>query len=99
MNIEQLLIQLGTAGAVIWAVVKLGTKFIDNWRATEGERTRELSAGMQSISNRIEAHHTADIQSHREMSEQLTRIETRQGTDTPARGVRIVRGDTNKGDR
>lgn len=59
MNASQLLLQLGVSGAIIWAVVKLGLRFIDRWSAAEDKRTEILSASLGDITKSVSGVHVS----------------------------------------
>lgn len=101
MNLENLIIQLGISGAVLVVGARLASQIIRQWREVEDKRTDAMAVGFARVVDKVDDHHTADIQSHAEMAAQLARIETRQDfhAETPARGVRLVRTPTNNGDK
>lgn len=53
MNYEQLILQLGVCGAVIWAVVKLGVVFIERWSTAEAARTKVLADGFAAMNGHV----------------------------------------------
>jgi len=81
----QLILQLGLAGAILFVVRQLASKAMDQAAAAEAARTRTLSEseaartkaiteGFAAITGRVEAHHTADIQSHGELAKGIAEI-------------------------
>ncbi len=77
MTPEQLLLQLGISGAVLFVGYRIALVLLRNWRESEKERTQVLADGFTSLVNKVDAHHRADIESHREMGEQLIEIRTK----------------------
>jgi hypothetical protein len=76
---------LSPFAALLAVVYLLGGQWIKGWRETERERTaattktfEAFALGLQTLGGKVDAHHTADIESHAEMSTQLGRIEKAQ---------------------
>lgn len=91
MTPEQLLLQLGVAGALLFVVYKIALVVIDRWSKAEEARTKVLADGFVSLVNKVDNHHNADIASHREMGEALVEVNTKLDTAfglTPVRGVK-----------
>jgi hypothetical protein len=101
VDIENLIIQLGISGAVLVVGYRLAGQLIRHWREVEDKRSDVLERKLAAIVDKVDEHHTADLESHAAMAAQLARIETRQDfhSETPARGVRLVRTPTNNGDK
>jgi hypothetical protein len=91
MNTEQLLLQIGVSGALIWAVVKLGLKFIERWATAETERTKVLADSLGDIAASVSGVHVTSSRMEGKLDAALRM--------TPARGVPIVRPGTNNGER
>ena len=95
MSLEQMFLQLGICGAMLLVWFRIEGKRIERNATTEDKKTEAMSQGFATLASRVEAHHTADLQSHQEMSTSIARIEgkldiTRR--NTPPRGVtEIVR--------
>lgn len=75
MNLSQVILQLGIAGFVIAVGYQLALRLISNWRETEKERTAVLSVGLTSIADKIQAHSIADLESHAELTDRVSRFE------------------------
>jgi len=84
VNVEQLLLQVGVAGAVIWAVVKLGLRFIDKWSANEAKRTDAIAAGFAQLGGKVDAHTAADLASHQALATGIASIQGRLNIPTTA---------------
>ena len=96
MNYEQLILQLGVSGALIWAFVKVGLRFVDRWSTAEAQRTEVLGKGLESINTKVDAHHTADLGAHSELSTDIGRIEGKLDAVhgfTPVRGIPRISGE------
>lgn len=84
-------------------VFKLGIRSIDAWERTQGERTKvedkkadAMSTALTSLSGKVDAHHTLDIQSHAELSNGIAGLDSKLDTAlglTPVRGVPKVSGE------
>ncbi len=84
MNTEQLLLQLGISGAVLFVGYRIALVLLRNWREAEKERTKALADGFKglidsfaTIVTKVDGHHTMDIESHRELGEGLVAIQTK----------------------
>jgi hypothetical protein len=84
MTPEQLLLQLGISGAVLFVGYQIALVLLRNWREAEKERTQALSHGLKAlvdshatIGAKVDGHHTMDIESHRELGEGLVAIQTK----------------------
>lgn len=77
MTIEQLFLQLGIAGAVLFVAYRLFLVLITRWSHADEKRTEVLGEGMKSISSKLDAHATADAQSHRDMTDRISKFEGR----------------------
>lgn len=93
MTLEQLFLQLGVCGAMLLVWFRIESKRIERNAVTEDKKTEAMSQGFATLAGRVEAHHTADLQSHAEMGEAIARIEgkldiTRR--NTPPRGIHEV---------
>lgn len=84
MNSEQLLLQLGISGAVLFVGYRIALVLLRNWRESEKERTQTLAEGFTGLVNsfadlvrKVDAHHTADLESHRELGEELRAVNTK----------------------
>lgn len=75
MSLEQVALQLGIAGFVILVGYRIAMKLIENWRATEKERTSALTVGLTSIADKVQAHSIADVESHAEMTDRISKFE------------------------
>lgn len=105
--------ELSPFAALILVVYLLGVQWLRGWRETERERTaattktfEAITAGLSTLGGKVDAHHTADIESHGEMATALARIEkgndderARAERQTPAQGIRPLRATTHTGDR
>lgn len=69
MNVspEQLFLQLGVVGAVLFVVWKLGSKWLDRQHESEKERTIAIADGFKAITTSLNNHSAADIASHERM--------------------------------
>jgi hypothetical protein len=85
VNADQVLLQLGISGAVLFVAYKIALVVLRNWREAESERTAAyakaedqrttaLAAGFMSLSGKLDQHHTLDIESHRELGQDLAQI-------------------------
>lgn len=74
MDLEQVGLQLGISGLLIYAGVKIALILIANWREAEKERTAALAAGFTALVNKVDTHHTSDIESHRDMSNGIAEL-------------------------
>lgn len=81
MTPEQLLLQLGISGAVLFVGYRIALVLLRNWREAEKERTKALADGFKGLIDsftaivaKVDAHHTLDIESHRELGEGLAEI-------------------------
>lgn len=94
MNVEQLTLQLGIAGLVVGVAYKLGMALIERWSVAEQARAKATAEGFAALVGKVDAHHTADIQSHAAMGAQLAGISARldERRATPPSGVRVLRG-------
>ena len=73
----QLVLQLGIAGAMLFIGWKIATLLIEKWSIAEAARTKEIAEGFARVTGRVEAHHTADIQSHGELARGIAEIRGR----------------------
>lgn len=89
MNVEQVGLQLGVAGLLIYSGVKVALLLIANWREAEKERTKALADGFTGLIGKLDAHHTSDLQSHQAMATGIAEIKTTlsEWGNTPARGI------------
>lgn len=112
LNPEQLILQLGVAGALLFVVYKLTTLAIERWGKIEDAKTAAIAEGFKSITSSINTHHQADIRSHQEMATGIAEIKgmltERSGvhempqpprTRTPAHGIREISRARSQGDR
>jgi hypothetical protein len=51
---EQVLLQLGLAGALLAVVLKLGMRLIDVFAVAEAERTKVIASGFTAITGRLD---------------------------------------------
>lgn len=101
---EQLLLQLGVVGAVLWVVWKLGGKWLDRQHESEKERTVAIADGFKAITTSLNNHSAADIASHERMvaahnetQQAVVRVEAKLDTlaeFTPVSPVPTRRGST-----
>lgn len=77
MNTEQLFLQLGIAGAVLLVAYRVFVLLINRWGVADAKRTEALTEGLTSISQKLDAHATADAQSHKDMTDRISRFEGR----------------------
>lgn len=82
MNIEQVALQLGIAGLIIFVGYKIVQEFLERWskveegrQKEEGRRTDVLEKGFGSIVEKVERHATTDLQSHTDLSTRIARFE------------------------
>lgn len=94
MNVWQVVVQLGVSGLVVFVAYKLGMALIDRWATAELARAKATAEGFAALVGKVDAHHTADIQSHAAMGAQLAGISARldERRHTPPSGVRVLRG-------
>ncbi len=64
LSFEQVALQLGISGVLIYAFVKVALVFISNWSKAEEARTKALADGFSALISKVDNHHTNDIQSH-----------------------------------
>jgi hypothetical protein len=88
MNVEQLLLQLGLGGALVWAFVKIFTLAIDRWSASEAaklkvhteaesKRTEAIAIGFATLGGKVDAHTSADLASHQALATGIAEIKGR----------------------
>lgn len=77
MNLEQLGIQLGIAGFVLLIGYRIALVLIKNWRETEAERTQAIAAGFSTLTGKVDAHHTQDLQSHQQLATGIARFDAK----------------------
>jgi hypothetical protein len=94
VSLEQLFLQLGIAGALVFVGWKVSTLLIEKWSVGEAARTKAIAEGFAAITGKVDAHHTADLQAHAELGESvanirglLTREDSPVKRKTPVRGV------------
>lgn len=82
MNIEQVALQLGIAGLIVWVGYKIVQEFLERWskveerkQAEDTRRTAVFEKGMETLLERVERHATNDLQSHGELSSRIARFE------------------------
>lgn len=68
MNPEQLMLQLGLAGALLYVVFKVAMRFIDRWAESEKEKNTAIASGFEAITTSVNNHSAADIASHDRMT-------------------------------
>jgi hypothetical protein len=90
MNIENLIIQLGISGVVVWVGYRLALRLIDGWREAEKERTAAISSSLRDIVERHAAHHELEMTHHVDVRAALARIETRQTDGDGRRTMRVI---------
>jgi hypothetical protein len=81
VNFEQIALQLGVSGAIVYVVWKVATLLIEKWSIAESERTRSIAAGFAAITGKVDQHHTADLRSHQELGEGIAEIRGLLGRD------------------
>ena len=99
MDPEQLGLQLGIAGALIFAGVKVALVLIANWREAEKERTAAVAAGFTMLVGKVDEHTKADLAAQAEVREDLAHLTSRIDTAfelTPIR-PKVARGTTSPG--
>ncbi len=84
MTPEQLLLQLGISGAILFVVYRVELARMRNRREEEKERTKALADGFKglidsfaSLVAKVDGHHTMDIESHRELGEAIVEVRTK----------------------
>lgn len=93
MSLAQAFLQLGIGGALAFVFWKLGSKFLDNQRASESERTA-VYAKAEADRTAVVASGFATInESHRKLGEGIATIKGALGVRTPAYGVPVVTGE------
>ena len=82
MNLYQVALQLGIAGLVVAVGYKIALVLIRSWREAEKERTKAIGDGLTAIAGAVQAqagilqtHATADIKSHGEITDRVSRLE------------------------
>jgi hypothetical protein len=97
MNLENLATNISIAALIVLVGYRIALLLIKNWRDTERERTIALAEGFANLVGKVDAHHTADIQSHADLGAHLAAIETAlwQRRGTPVHGIRPIRAATN----
>ena len=68
MNPEQLLLQLGLAGAILFVVYKLGMKWLDKWSEGEKQRNSALADGFREITTSVNTHSAQDTAAHERLA-------------------------------
>lgn len=71
MNPEQLLLQLGLAGAILFVVYKLGMKWLDKWSEGERQRNAALADGFREITTSVNTHSARDVASHEKLTSEF----------------------------
>lgn len=69
MNPEQLMLQLGLAGALLYVVFKVAMRFIDRWAESEKEKNTAIASGFEAITTSVNNHSAADIASHQKLAD------------------------------
>lgn len=97
---EQLMLQLGAIGAVLFVVYKLGMMGLDRWSEREKEKNAAIARGFESITTSVNNYSAADMasherlfESHGEVREAVVRVEAKLDTFadlTPVRGIPSV---------
>lgn len=80
VDLQQLLLQLGIAGAILLVFYLVAMKFIDAWTKSEAKRTEVLEAGLGKIADRVADAHN-DVVALKSAVETVLDL-------TPVRGVR-----------
>lgn len=82
MNVEQVALQLGIAGLIVWVGYKIVQEFLERWsrveerkQAEDSRRTSVFEKGIETLLERVERHATSDLQSHGELSTRIARFE------------------------
>lgn len=98
MSPEQIVLQLGIAGLIVWVGYKIAMKWLDRWSESEREKNASIAEGFKSITTSVGNHSIADIashdrlaESHAEMREAVVRVEAKLDTLadlTPVRGIK-----------
>lgn len=72
---EQVALQLGLAGLIVLVWYRLERARITATSLTDQQRTEALTIGFQSIGGKIDTHTAADLESHAQLKEQISRVE------------------------
>lgn len=82
MDIEQVALQLGIAGLIIFVGYKIVQDFLVRWsevergrQAEDVRRTDVLEKSLTSIRDKVDSHATSDLQSHTDLSTRIGRFE------------------------
>jgi hypothetical protein len=79
---EQVLLQLGLAGALLAVVYKLGMRLIDVFSVAEAERTKVIAGGFSAITGQLAEHGKQLVELHTKVDEHLSTKEAiRQALD------------------
>ena len=111
LNPEQIVLQLGLAGLIVWVVYKLAMRALDRWHEAETAKTAAIADGFKAVTTSVNTHSAADIASHNRLAEshgevreaianmagQLEGMALREQTGPVRRIPRIV-NKTNNGD-
>lgn len=74
MNWQNLIIQLGVSGLIVYGGIRIALLLIDRWSVAEAARTKAITEGFTGLGGKVDLHHTADIESHRELGEGIAEI-------------------------
>jgi hypothetical protein len=74
MNWENLIVQLGISGLVLFVVYQLGLKLIKVWRESEKERNANLSQNEKERNAAISAGFQADTAAHQQLVQVMQQI-------------------------
>lgn len=98
INPSQLVLQLGIAGLLVWAVHKAAMRFIDRWADSEKEKNTAIADGFKAITTSVNSHTQADVasherlaQSHGDLRDAVVRVESKIDTIadlTPVTGIK-----------
>jgi hypothetical protein len=74
VKFEQIALQLGISGAVLFVAWKVAILLIEKWSQAETDRTKAIGEGFAAITGTVAQHHTADLRSHQELGEGIAEI-------------------------
>ena len=75
MNLEEFAMKFGLPGLLILVWYLIERIRLNRHYASEDKKTDALTAGFTSLGSKLDTHARADIESHGEMTDRLSRIE------------------------
>lgn len=101
MNPEQLMLQLGLAGALLYVVFKISMRALDRWGENEKEKTKAISEGFAAVTTSVNRHSEVDnasharlAEAHGELRDAVVRVEAKMDTIADLTPVKPMRRQT-----